>query len=167
MADEKNTLARSTDAVHAGTHRERPHHTLAPSIAQTATFTFRDTADLVQYMQGQDAGGNSGDPAMAFTVPVEQYRPDYLVHAPTNYEKSYANITRPAGVAVTLDGNAVGGWVGIGNTGYEVARVTLNNNGDGNHEIKADDKVGITVYGYGQYTSYWYPGGLELKIIPQ
>ena len=24
---------------------------------------------------------------------------------------------------------------------------------------------GITVYGYGQYTSYWYPGGLDLKDI--
>jgi hypothetical protein len=24
---------------------------------------------------------------------------------------------------------------------------------------------GITVYGYGQYTSYWYPGGLELMTI--
>ena len=24
---------------------------------------------------------------------------------------------------------------------------------------------GITVYGYGQYTSYWYPGGLNLKTV--
>ena len=26
---------------------------------------------------------------------------------------------------------------------------------------------GITVYGYGQYTSYWYPGGLDLNTIIQ
>ena len=32
-----------TDAVHAGTPYHRPHNTLSPSIAQTATFTFRDT----------------------------------------------------------------------------------------------------------------------------
>jgi hypothetical protein len=121
-----------------------------------------------QYMQGQDAGGNSGDPAMTFTVPNEQYRDSYLFHAPTNYEYSYANITRPENVNVTLDGNAVNnGWVGIGNTGYEVVRVTLNNNGNGNHTITADEEVGISVYGYGQYTSYWYPGGLDLSIIPQ
>jgi len=25
----------------------------------------------------------------------------------------------------------------------------------------------ISVYGYGQYTSYWYPGGLNLELIPQ
>ena len=24
---------------------------------------------------------------------------------------------------------------------------------------------GITVYGYGQYTSYWYPGGLNLTDL--
>lgn len=44
----------STDAVHAGCPLERPHHTLAPAVAQTATFTFRDTADLERYMRGQD-----------------------------------------------------------------------------------------------------------------
>jgi cystathionine gamma-synthase len=44
----------STDAVHAGCPHHRPHHTLAPGIAQTATYTFRDTADLERYMRGQD-----------------------------------------------------------------------------------------------------------------
>ncbi len=44
----------STDAVHAGCALNRPHHTLAPAIAQTATFTFKDTADLERYMRGQD-----------------------------------------------------------------------------------------------------------------
>jgi cystathionine gamma-synthase len=44
----------STDSVHAGVANHRPHNTLAPAIAQTATFTFENTADLVQYMQGKD-----------------------------------------------------------------------------------------------------------------
>jgi cystathionine gamma-synthase len=46
--------ASSTESVHAGTEQTRPHNTLAPGIAQTATFTFTNTADLVQYMRGQD-----------------------------------------------------------------------------------------------------------------
>lgn len=53
MKNHKRT-ASSTDAVHAGTETKRPHHTLAPSIAQTATFTFTDTADLKRYMEGRD-----------------------------------------------------------------------------------------------------------------
>ena len=120
-----------------------------------------------QYMQGQQAGGNSGDPAMALAVATEQYRGDYLFHAPTNYEKNFVNITAPMAATVTLDGAAVGGFVAIGGTGYGVARVQLSNNGDGNHRITATQPVGISVYGYGQYTSYWYPGGLDLELLPQ
>ena len=44
----------STDAVHAGIERGRAHHTLAPSIAQTATYTFENTATLERYMRGED-----------------------------------------------------------------------------------------------------------------
>lgn len=43
-----------TAAVHAGTPEDRPAHTLAPSIAQTATYTFRDTAELERYFEGRD-----------------------------------------------------------------------------------------------------------------
>lgn len=44
----------STEAVHAGTPYQRPHNTLTPSVAHTATFTFRDSAELERYMRGQD-----------------------------------------------------------------------------------------------------------------
>lgn len=46
--------ARSTEAVHAGAPRRRPEHALTLGIAQTATFTFEDTADLERYMRGED-----------------------------------------------------------------------------------------------------------------
>ncbi len=51
---EDRRLADSTAAVHAGTDDTRPHNTLASGIAQTATYTFRDTADLERYMRGED-----------------------------------------------------------------------------------------------------------------
>ena len=44
----------STEAVHAGIERARSHHTLTPSIAQTATYTFENTATLERYMRGED-----------------------------------------------------------------------------------------------------------------
>ena len=44
----------STRAVHAGAPAVRANHTLAASIAQTATYTFENTADLEQYMRGED-----------------------------------------------------------------------------------------------------------------
>jgi IgGFc binding protein len=121
---------------------------------------------VVQYMEGQDAGGETGDPAMTLSVPIDQYRTDYLFHAPTNYEVNYVNVTAPTGAAVMLDGQPVTGFTPIGTSGFDVARVVLPNGVDGNHEISSDEKFGITVYGYGQYTSYWYPGGLDLTDIP-
>lgn len=56
MTDQsKRRFARSTDAVHAGIDKQRPHNALAPGVAQTATYTFQSTADLEQYMRGEDA----------------------------------------------------------------------------------------------------------------
>jgi hypothetical protein len=137
-------------------------------ISQTSqSFAIHSTTkiDVMQYMLGQDAGGNSGDPAMAQAVGLQQYRTNYLFHAPTNYEKNYVNITAPTGATVTLDGAAVSGFVAIGGTGYGMARLLLPNTNGGNHTVVGSQPVGISVYGYGQYTSYWYPGGLDLKLI--
>lgn len=47
----------ATRAVHGGEPRRRPHHALAQPIAQTATYTFDDTADLVRYMEGHGEAG--------------------------------------------------------------------------------------------------------------
>jgi len=54
MSDSKYNSTSSTDAVHAGIERARSHHTLTPSIAQTATYTFENTATLERYMRGED-----------------------------------------------------------------------------------------------------------------
>ena len=120
-----------------------------------------------EYMIGQSGGGGAGDPAMTIGVPIEQYRSSYSFHAPTNYESSFANITAPAGTNVTIDGQPVAGFQPIGGTGFSGVRVQLSNAGDGDHTITGDKAFGVQVYGYGQYTSYWYPGGLDLNLIPQ
>ena len=54
MTEPSKSSCSSTEAVHAGSPYQRPHDTLTPSIALTATYTFRDTADLERYMRGQD-----------------------------------------------------------------------------------------------------------------
>ena len=69
-------------------------------------------------------------------------------------------------MAIALDGVPVTGFSAIGASGLEVARVPLDNSGSGNHEITGNQAFGITVYGYGDYTSYWYPGGSDLNLVP-
>ena len=135
--------------------------------------SFQITGDqkilVVQYMEGQEAGGGTGDPAMTLAVPVEQFRTQYLFHAPTNYESNYVDVTAPIGAQVMLDGAPLA-FTPIGATGYGLARVyplMAGPGNDGNHMIQGNMAFGITVYGYGQYTSYWYPGGLNLNTIIQ
>jgi len=122
---------------------------------------------VAQYMEGQDAGGGTGDPAIALAVPIEQFRQDYLFHAPPSYTTNYVDVTAPTGANVMLDGMPLA-FTAIGTTGYGFARVFPLSNGaagDGSHSMSGDMPFGITVYGYGQYTSYWYPGGLNLTTV--
>ncbi len=118
-----------------------------------------------QYMEGNGDSTVPGDPAMALAVTTDQFRTDYLFHAPTNYDNNYVNIIAPASASVTLDAVAVTSWEAIGGSGFNVSRVELADDADGNHSVAADVPVGITVYGYGTDTSYWYPGGLDLAVF--
>jgi hypothetical protein len=123
---------------------------------------------VAQYMEGSTVAGGTGDPAMALTVPVDQFRGEYLFHAPTNYTTNYVDVVAPMGATVTLDGTALANPKTIGASGFVLFRVTPLGNGpanDGNHQITGSMPFGITVYGYGQDTSYWYPGGLNLKSL--
>lgn len=124
---------------------------------------------VAQLAQGSSTGGNIGDPDITLAVPVEQYRSSYLFHAPTNYTTNYVDITAPVGATVTLDGTAVTNFTPIGSTGFALARVNPLGAGpgnDGNHSITGSMPIGISVYGYGMDTSYWYPGGLNLELVP-
>jgi hypothetical protein len=122
---------------------------------------------VAEYMVGQDAGYGTSDPAMVIAVPSAQYRTNYLFYAQTGWSANFVDIVAPAGANVTVDGAAVAGFAPIGATGFSLAHVKLSNAGDGSHTLDADQKVGITVYGVLDYGSYWYPGGLDLEVIPQ
>jgi hypothetical protein len=109
-----------------------------------------------------------GDPAFALAVPVEQYRTAYNFLAPSTYDRSYVNVTTSTtGTAsIELDGRSLGGeaWSAVGDSGYSTLRLEIS---PGSHSITSGSGVtfGILVYGFGQYTSYMYPGGLDLNQI--
>jgi cystathionine gamma-synthase len=57
----------ATLAVHGGEDRSRPHHALTEPIVQTATYSFRDTRALVDYMEGKvdrEEYGRYGNPTV-------------------------------------------------------------------------------------------------------
>ena len=54
-----NQQGGSTNAVHAGASRRKAYHALTTPIVQTATYTFEDTAELVQFMEDNLRGEGS------------------------------------------------------------------------------------------------------------
>ncbi|HYO89727.1 MAG TPA: aminotransferase class I/II-fold pyridoxal phosphate-dependent enzyme [Candidatus Limnocylindrales bacterium] len=46
-----NRMGESTRAVHGGANRNKGYHSLTEPIVQTATFTFRNTQDVIDYME--------------------------------------------------------------------------------------------------------------------
>lgn len=134
-------------------------------LAATAD-SFRVSADkrivVAQYMQGFNAGGLAGDPAMTLAVATKQFRTTYVFHVPATYPTSYVDVIAPMTAGVKLDGIALVGLMAIGDTGYGVLRTSI---ASGNHIAEATAPVGISAYGYGPTTSYWYPAGLDLDPI--
>jgi hypothetical protein len=110
-----------------------------------------------------------GDPSESLMASVEQYRTKYVFLAPDDYDFNFADIVAPSGTDVYLDGMQLNPsrLMPIGN-GYAALRVPLagiNPSGNGAHVIVASAPVGLQVLGYGEYTSYQYPGGLNLTPI--
>jgi hypothetical protein len=107
-----------------------------------------------------------GDPSQSFAVTVEQYRTSYVFLAPTDYKTSFVDIIAPPSATITLDGQSVGSQLSpISGTGFIGGHVSLGAGKDGVHTLQSTDPIGIQVIGYGDNTSYQYPGGLNLSAI--
>jgi len=95
---------------------------------------------------------------------VEQYRKDFVFLAPDKYAFDYVSIVAPAVSDVSFDDVPVTeGWEPVGDG--EEWRVRRFQIGDGVHFINSDEPLSVVVYGYDQYVSYGYPGGLNLDVV--
>lgn len=102
-----------------------------------------------------------GDPSQTIFASTEQFRKKYLFLTPDDYEVSYAVIVGPESAAPVLDGKPLTGYVALAE-GFGVWRVDLST---GTHTLTSSAPIGLQAMGYGAYTSYEFPGGLNLKII--
>lgn len=118
--------------------------------------------NLREQIEPGDAG--TGDPAFILSVPVEQFRQDFVFLAPDKYAFDYVTVVAPVEAQVFFDEDPVPGeWTVIGDaSAWKVARFPI---ADGVHFIQSDEPCAITVYGYDQYVSYGYPGGLNLDVV--
>jgi len=141
-----------------------------------ATTDFHVNADYAimvgQFLVGQNYYTEDleyhGDPAYSLMVPTEQFRDSYTFLAPETITYNFVNVTKrvnEGGPTVMLDGAPIPDASfsqPIGTTGYGVARVSITGT---HHTITSTEPFGIVVYGFATYTSYSYPGGLDLNYI--
>lgn len=148
--------------------------TLAGGLNVTATTmdTSQPRVLVEQFMVGENATiqfnfDGVGDPSMGIAVPIEQWRKNYDFLTPETYTKSHVTVIGRAGMSYKIDGNdmMLGHNVLIGATDYAYEWIPLP---AGAHHISSDEPFGINVSGLAAFTSYLYPGGLNLfELLPQ
>lgn len=106
-----------------------------------------------------------GDPAQSLSTAVEQFRTKYVFLTPDDYDVSFVDVIQPMDASVMIDGAKVGVAPTPISSGFGIARVLLGPGNQGAHVLTSSAPVGIQVMGYGSYTSYQYPGGLNLDTI--
>lgn len=122
---------------------------------------------VTQFLLGQDELGTAaGDPAFGTMPPTNHWRQAYEFLVPTTYTDNYVNLVSQISARVILDDEEIDGWTEIQDTPYQVFRARLT---PGPHSAWSDtgDPFGLVAYGYASYTSYLYPGGLDLTHNPQ
>jgi hypothetical protein len=120
---------------------------------------------VAQFLIGQNGEDRAGDPSLTIAIPSAQYRQRYAFLSPQTYSLNYVSLIARTGDRIVLDGDEVTDFMPVGDGGFEVATVKLLKSGA--HEVHSLGGlgVGVQIYGYGDYTSYMLPGGLDLKVI--
>ena len=124
---------------------------------------------IAQFLVGQDWFGigtsgrlGRGDPSMSLAIPAEQYRKEYSFLIPDSYIENYLVITATLGAEITLDGQKINNFSPIGESRVGKLNIEVS---AGIHRIEGFFPFGVSVYGFGNYTSYMYPAGLDLRLI--
>ncbi len=109
-----------------------------------------------------------GDPFMMLVVPTEQFDTAYAFQSIAHrefVEPHYINVVIPpqAVPSIRLDNAQVSNTFSpIPGSAYVYAQIQVP---AGAHYIRADSAFGLYVYGFGQATSYGYPGGMLFRKL--
>ena len=152
----------------AGRRLRHRHRRTSRSRAPTrsAVAMFSHGASVVD--PSTQAPNQQGDPDRdAWLSPVEQYRTEYVFLAPTDYTNNYVDVIAPTGHGGHPRRDARAGTADRGRLDGLTASCASSSAtaAPARTRSSATNPVGIQVMGYGSYTSYMYPGGLDLQHI--
>ncbi len=163
MAQQADTQVRINGKLVATLGPGQFHETieLASTLIETSA-----PALVAQYSTGTARDGVTSDPFMMLIPPVEQYLMDYTLSTPTSgIDINYANviIATEAVASLRMDGGAVSAtFVPIGTSGLSGARIPIS---VGSHRFQADKPFGLAIYGFADFDSYGYFGGMSFSRV--
>ncbi len=122
---------------------------------------------VAQYSNSSSYDNVTSDPFMMLVPPYEQFLGNYTVTTPSSgIRANYINIVAPNAAVghITLDGSIIPAnrFVAIGSSGFSGVQVAV---GKGSHSLSGSHPFGVFVYGFDDYDSYGYPGGLSLGHV--
>jgi hypothetical protein len=122
---------------------------------------------VAQYSNGSSYDGVTSDPFMMIVPPIEQALNYYTFSTPgSGFSLNYVNVLVPTSTvgSIILDGSAVNSalFIAIGGTVYSGAQIPAS---VGSHTITGPEAFGIHSYGFANYDSYGYPGGMAFEFI--
>ena len=122
---------------------------------------------VAQYSNGTTFDSVTSDPFQTLIPPKEQFLAGYTVTTPASgFPINFINIVAPNAIvgAINLDGSAIpsASFLPIGSSGFSGAKIPVL---IGSHNLDATLPFGITNYGFADFDSYGYPGGLALGQV--
>jgi Ca2+-binding RTX toxin-like protein len=141
---------------------------LFETILTAASVVTADKPILVtQYSNSSSFDNVTSDPFEVIVPPNEQFLATYTVTTPaTGFDINFINVVAPTSEvgSVRLDGVAIpaASFSPIAGSGFSGAQVPVNL---GSHSLTGPQPFGITVYGFADFDSYGYPGGLSLAPV--
>ena len=123
---------------------------------------------VAQFQKTSRCDGNNrvGDPSMTILNPLEQTLKDITLYSSRYYDidNHYINVVIPTSAASSfrLDGAAKSFTSVPQNSGYSYAQFTVT---QGNHRLTANQGFVATAYGEGEYESYGYAAGANVKDL--
>lgn len=171
MAD--NTLVAVNGEVVARLNRGQFHERTNNGAVQISS---SQPVLVAQYANGSAFDGSTGDPFMMLVPPAEQFGGSYTLATPQVFDywafqyadifTNYLNLTvRTNGTgAIQLDGAPVSAnrFQAIGSSGYAGAQVAVP---PGTHRLTATVPFGVSLYGWAQFESYAYIGGIYSESV--
>ena len=133
-----------------------PSYVVSEKPVLTAVYANSSDFDLV----------TDSDPFMVMLQPEQHWLDRYIICTPpsSDFEQSYVNIiarNTTEASTIRLNGAPIAGFLPLGASGYFYAQVDLDP-ALLRHTIASTRAVfGVTVYGFSEYDSYGYPGGMR------